>query len=570
MMKKKILVLALAAAMTFETVAPAIAFADELPAEDTAIVCEEPAAAAEEADLIIEETASADEEPAPAGEETAAENEESAPAAEEETPENEEPAPAAEEEAPVNEEAAPASEKSAEEKAKEMLDEKASEEKSKSLEDEFSSNGEGGTGNSGSAKSEFNASKLVLKESKMISQQTINGLIDQMCKTNPTIMFLGAPLKGIISELFGLGSADPNAAIIEQIKELNHKIDDAEKAVKEHVTNVVALDSVGDVFTKLNDSIDPLDQKINDIKNWYNKGHIDEAEKIKELGALYHSDEYSTVNKGLSAALNAYRGENSNFLDGKSIFGAAFKMQAVENMFSSEVITAITPYLMRQLAIYLNACTLINEVLDNYELSRGIGAAEYTRGKMEENLEEVLNRYNGFFGTDKYIFLNHGKSYIRLSRDMVVAQCAELYSSNYKTKNARVWSIMANSPLSDEQIQNISIYASKKGVTVFDFLFNEMGFRPVKYTAEEIMAFAKKGEVVVPYAYQTENWPSKSGSYVKGENDPYLATGIKQFWEDNTPGVFSTSIAISNEHHMMKLGSGCMKSEWDLLIFQAA
>ena len=164
MMKKKILVLALAAAMTFETIAPAIAFADELPAEDTAIVCEEPAAAAEEADIIIEETASADEEPAPAGEETAAENEESAPAAEEETPENEEPAPAAEEPAPVNEEAAPASEKSAEEKAKEMLDEKASEEKSKSLEDEFSSNGEGGTGNSGSAKSEFNASKLVLKE----------------------------------------------------------------------------------------------------------------------------------------------------------------------------------------------------------------------------------------------------------------------------------------------------------------------------------------------------------------------------------------------------------------------
>ncbi len=84
------------------------------------------------------------------------------------------------------------------------------------------------------------------------------------------------------------------------------------------------------------------------------------------------------------------------------------------------------------------------------------------------------------------------------------------------------------------------------------------------------MAFAKKGEVVVPYAYQTEDWPSKSGSYVKGENDPYLATGIKQFWEDNTPGVFSTSIAISNEHHMMKLGSGCMKSEWDLLVFQAA
>ena len=37
MMKKKILVLALAAAMTFETIAPAIAFADELPAEDTAI-----------------------------------------------------------------------------------------------------------------------------------------------------------------------------------------------------------------------------------------------------------------------------------------------------------------------------------------------------------------------------------------------------------------------------------------------------------------------------------------------------------------------------------------------------
>ena len=189
MMKKKILVLALAAAMTFETIAPAIAFADELPAEDTAIVCEEPAPAAEEADIIIEENETA-------AEENSAENEESAPAVEEETPENEEPAPADKEEAPVNEEAAPASEKSAEEKAKEMLDEKASEEESKSLDDEFSSNVEGGTGNSGSAKSEFNASKLVLKESKMISQQTINGLIDQMCKTNPTIMFLGAPLKG--------------------------------------------------------------------------------------------------------------------------------------------------------------------------------------------------------------------------------------------------------------------------------------------------------------------------------------------------------------------------------------
>ena len=86
MMKKKILVLALAAAMTFETIAPAIAFADELPAADTAIVCEEPAAAAEEADIIIEENETAAEETETAGEETASENYESEPSADEENP----------------------------------------------------------------------------------------------------------------------------------------------------------------------------------------------------------------------------------------------------------------------------------------------------------------------------------------------------------------------------------------------------------------------------------------------------------------------------------------------------
>lgn len=570
MMKKKILVLALAAAMTFETVAPAIAFADELPAEDTAIVCEEPAAAAEETDIIIEENETAAEATETAGEETAAENEESAPAAEEETPENEEPAPAAEEEAPVNEEAAPASEKSAEEKAKEMLDEKASEEEQKSRDDEFFSDE---TGKTGDSEAKGNGTNIIgqqlLKEHKMLAQQTLNGLIDQMCKSNPTVMFLGAPLKAILSEVFGIGSGNPNAVVLEKIAELKVRIDEAEENVKRHISNVVSMNAVGGEFTKLNSLIRPLNNKINDIKNLYDKGYIDEDEKIRVIGELYSSTEYGFLVDGLSSATNAYKGVNSNTLEGHSIFDAAFKSQAEANMFSGEVIDAITPYLMRQLAIYLNACTLINEVLDNYELSRGFGAAEFTRSSMERDLEDVLNSYNDFFDSNRYIFVNHGKSNVCLNRDLVVTQCFENSRNNYIENNARAKSIIANNPLSSDQIKAVASYAAAKGVSLFDFLFNKVGFRPVKYTAEELQAFAAKGEVVMPYAYQTEDWPGVSGNYVRGDSCAFLVVDM-DIWVNKM-----SNAALANLIPAWKAGEKdaltmVLNYRTDLLIFQAA
>ena len=409
-----------------------------------------------------------------------------------------------------------------------------------SIDDELFSD-ETVNGKPGSGSSELDLNKAALRESKIISQQVMNGVIDQMCRDNAGLVFLGAPLKAILGELFGIGAEDPNRAVLEKLDELSAQIDASEEAIKRHVSNVVTLDSIGGEFTAMSRAIKPLNNKINDIEDLYTAGKITEEERIRRIGALYNSAEYNSLANAISGATNAYMGKTSNTLDLTSIFGAAYNKQCEAVMFSGEAIDAVTPYLLRQLAIYTHAYTLVNEVLDNYELTEGIGAVQSSRNDMEKNIENVLNRYDDFFRGDRYIFVDYGKCSIKLNQSLLVKRPRD-FDGGITLSTP---SYMRENPLSNAQVKELSEYAAGNGETLFDLLFNRMKFMPHKYTEKERADFCAKGEVVYPYAYVTD----RSGNYVLNANPSYVAAGAQKLSSPYgyTPSLFEMRLIDANK-----------------------
>lgn len=403
-----------------------------------------------------------------------------------------------------------------------------------SIDDELFSD-ETVNGKPGSGSSELDLNKLALKESKIATQQVLVGLIDQMCRDCDYLTFLGAPLKAVLGELIGIGAEDPNRAVLEKLDELSAQIDASEEAIKRHVSNVVILDSIGGEFTAMSRAIKPLNNKINDIENLYTAGKITEEERIRRIGALYNSAEYNSLANAISGATNAYMGKTSNTLDLTSIFGAAYDKQCEAVMFSGEAIDAVTPYLLRQLAIYTHAYTLVNEVLDNYELTEGIGAVQSSRNDMEKNIEDVLNRYDDFFNGDRYIFVDYGKCSIKVNQNLLVKQPKNFGVDRNSGISNFTPSYMRENPLSSAQVKELTAYAAGNGETLFNFLFNDMKFTPHKYTGKEQADFRARGEVVFPYAYVTDG----SGNYVLNACPSYVAAGAQNL---TGPGGFEPSL----------------------------
>ena len=371
--------------------------------------------------------------------------------------------------------------------------------------------------------SELDIKREILKDSKKGMKLISDGLIDLMVKTYPTLTIFGGSFKAILSDVYGLGSNDPSTAILAKLDELKKQISDSEKAIKTHVGNVVAFDSIGAEFGALNSAISSMENKINDQKRQYQKNLITEEEMVKEIGDLYSSSEYNHLMNALSGTTNAFLGNTTFTLEQMSVFSSAFKLQSENNMFSGEVIDSITPYLLRQLSSYMHGYALIGEVLDNYELNKGIGKAEATRERMEQDIDNVLTRFNDFYSTDRYVFVYKGHSSIRLSRELLVKVN---FAKGYVKYNCATPDFMSRNPLSASQVKDLADYAAEKGMTLFDFLFNKMQFTPVCYSKSEVAQFQKENKPYVQFVYHRTGMLDNSGDYIL-TGKPFVATGAQ-------------------------------------------
>ena len=208
--------------------------------------------------------------------------------------------------------------------------------------------------------------------------------------------------------------------------------------------------------------------------------------------------EYNSLMQALSGATNSYNANTSFSLDKRSIFRAAYMLQCEKVMFSGEAVDCVTPYLLRQLCTYLKGYALINIVLDAYEAVNGDDSTLYTRKVMFQNTGGIVNGafdekapgvfalYRDFFNTYRYTFVNKSSNpanHVRLGKDIYAVFG---FSETYLGSNGPTTSpgqemrytpeFMSKCPLNAGQMKSLAEYAGSKNTTLFNLLFNTVGF----------------------------------------------------------------------------------------------
>ena len=348
-------------------------------------------------------------------------------------------------------------------------------------------------------------------ETKKVTQGVINGFLDSIARTRPDLLPVLGALKVLVGEMFGLGSApNSNQVMLDKLNEIEIQLKNMEESLKEHMENVVTFDSIGGEFQAVADAIPPLECKIGDAMGKYQKGKIDEDELNRRIAAFYDMGEYSDLMHALSGATNSYNADTSFSLDKRSIFSAAYRLQCEKVMFSGEAVDCVTPYLLRQLCTYLKGYALINTVLDAYEAVNGDDSTLYTRqvmfqntggivkGTFNEQAPGVFGLYRDFFNTYRYTFVNKSSNpanHVRLGKDIyAVFGFSETFLGSRPTVSqdqSRRYTPdgLSNFPLNAAQMKSLAEYAAAKKTTLFNLLFNTVGFELQIYPSMTLMRY---------------------------------------------------------------------------------
>ena len=573
-MKRKV-VCALIASMILSVAAPAAVHAEVLP---TTMVSEE--AASEEApEETAESLAEAESEEAEAESTEAGAESAEAESAEAESPEAEagnEETKTVKEEAVVEDESAGAQAVGAASAiATKTAAKPAEDDKTRSLDEEFFDGKEGIYRKENDIEETASVLDAIKARTKVVVEDAIGFIVGKV----DYLGLAGGTLKELIVEAYGLGSEEPTRAIEKKLDDLDFKMDLIEASIKRHTGNIIALNSLGGLFGTLKSRAESLGTKVKDIYHLYNVGKITREEKLARIGELYSSSEYTAAVNAFNDATKAYVGDMSIELGKVSIFGAAYNKQAEDKMFSGEVIDAVTPYLVRQMTTYIRAYGAINEVLDAYQLSKGLEFGTSSRESLDQKMKTVMGRYEEFYNTDRDVFIDGGNCSIRLKKQLLVK---EHYGKTIDYEKTPTPSFMKENPLNAEQAQHLAEYAAKRGKTLFEYLVNDMKFQPVRVTDEEKAERTAQGIYDVQNVYPFE--PVDMTRHIVAGH-PYLAAGAQNLYkEEEIPcGIYyclPPHYVYVNAVAMNQVGAGTDKIkiwssgsdavEADLLFFLAA
>ena len=174
------------------------------------------------------------------------------------------------------------------------------------------------------------------------------------------------------------------------------------------------------------------------------------------------------------------------------MFEAAYERACEEVMFSKEAIDLTLPYLARQLNTYVAACATMAEVYSAQVAVYGESAVLQSRTDMSLRLtgcdlkgnkvqKSVLELYEDYFGRDKFIFVNKSNNTnVKLNTEI---KCVDHYAKQMLNQrdpytDAGTPDFMKNNPLSASQVKDLAKYCGEKNITLFEFLFNRIGFKP--------------------------------------------------------------------------------------------
>lgn len=297
---------------------------------------------------------------------------------------------------------------------------------------------------------------------------------------HPAFKFTAPIMQMIMAPAFTTSQKDINTVISEKLDELNAQLDSLEASMKDHMENVVTLATLGDKTG----TVDALAEKLRiRVGNIQRDDNLSSEEKDAQIAALFDQNVVTDLESALIDATNTFMGKTNVTLGNLSIFDAAYNRAAEQAMFSGEALDAIAPYIVRQLGYYTEGFSVLGQVYTAYENIKGAGSLKSSRQFMDDCLTGSKSPYKfsaKFFSKDRFIFINKScKTNIPLSPEVAALPLRSDYVSleTIETKAKEV-------PLSRAQVEALVSYCSEKNMTLFQFLFNKMQFRPV-YTFKE-------------------------------------------------------------------------------------
>ena len=275
--------------------------------------------------------------------------------------------------------------------------------------------------------------------------------------------------------------------VMNKLNQIEQQIKVAEDSIKLHTDNVVVLAAIGDKYGTVRDRAQTLAARVDNIR--FNP-YLTDEQKVEELAKLYKDGVVYDLETALNGATNAFNGDTEFSLEQKSVFDMAYSTAVEKSMFSQEAIEAATPYLMRQLATYLAGYAALMPVYEAYEQVYGASYLLATREVMAQRLggvdreghemsSTVLQKYEDFFGMDKYIFVNKGQTApVKLNQTM--------YYMSGRADYLEVEKEIKNTALTRAQVESLAKYCKDKNLTLNQFLFEKMGFINPKALPKEL------------------------------------------------------------------------------------
>lgn len=363
--------------------------------------------------------------------------------------------------------------------------------------------------------------------------------LEAIAMANPEVKPFLPILKIIGGVVFGGGGGSDNMAQIQQsLDELSTQLTETKKGLEDHMYNVVAMSDIGDQFGTVRATAQTVRTRI---QNHRDNDDLSEDEKIQLIADLCNSPAFMSLETAVNGGTECFFSDHNDIFYDRNIFDAAYATACETVMFSREALRISMPYLVDQLASYTAAYSVMSEVYDAYETVYGANSLKASRKDQAERLygmdldgnkicDSVADRVAQYFGRDKYIFVNRNNhTNIPLSSDIYVCDRnsmteKSIQSTYYYSNWVKTPDHMSKNPLSQDQLKSLAAYCAEKNMTIFDFVLNDMKFKPDRLTAAE----RKAGGIAPPPFNITTSWDRgviyvPTGSYVYGK--VLLATG---------------------------------------------
>lgn len=344
---------------------------------------------------------------------------------------------------------------------------------------------------------------LAVSSAKTAVKDTTKACIEALTKSLGVDPLSGAFEKLILGVL-GLEGEDDTSKIIDEIKEVDKNLKKAEEELKLQTLNVAEFTTQASKIQDVVGAAQALEHRIDGIMVDYNRGEIDAARRDMEIAALYDRPAWDQLDTALNNATSVFETGNPSAYNGDSIIMKAYKLECNNVMFSKEAEVAMTPYILRQISVYLRGYAVQNMILDACEKTKydAVGVANARKVMLERTGGIVDGKFNpnseGII-TNFYTFVNNNSDFIFVNKSQDPTQHIalkgeiDIYNGEndcwkHETRGrgrhssgvtVTVWSLpkeITNYTLSEEQVKAIADYCTAKGYTISEYLFDKVGF----------------------------------------------------------------------------------------------